>query len=169
MQRSPDGRVCHRPFRSSGRQPQRCAQRQTDPTTPLPSRLGSWQFPVLLGKRTIEYTKIEGSADLEPSASGFVPWRAVWAAIQSGRLTLAGQVRPGASWGARCARQAKGRAWVHGGEGCARHHGVCCPTCCEAASPNPRVTRPCLPLCQSCPLHPFGARRATRMGCCWCG
>ncbi|KAL4447266.1 hypothetical protein ABPG77_007299 [Micractinium sp. CCAP 211/92] len=49
------------------------------------------EFPVLLGKRTLQYVKIEGSADLEPAASGFVPWRAIWAALNSGRLTLAGQ------------------------------------------------------------------------------
>lgn len=49
------------------------------------------QFPVLLGKRTMEYTRIEDD-NLEPNANGFVPWRAVWAALQSGKLALAGQV-----------------------------------------------------------------------------
>ncbi|KAL4443632.1 hypothetical protein ABPG75_011369 [Micractinium tetrahymenae] len=49
------------------------------------------EFPVLLGKRTLEYTNIQGSADLEPNANGFVPWRAVWAALRDGRITLAGQ------------------------------------------------------------------------------
>ena len=47
---------------------------------------------VLLGTRTLQYEAIEGRADLEPSAQGFVPWRAVWGAIQSYDLRLVDQV-----------------------------------------------------------------------------
>ena len=51
---------------------------------------------VLLGSRTLPYEAIEGRADLEASASGYVPWRAVWAAIESYSLRLVDQVGPGA-------------------------------------------------------------------------
>ena len=55
---------------------------------------------VLLGTRTLQYEAIEGRADLEPSAQGFVPWRAVWGGIQSYDLRLVDQV--GGARGVRC-------------------------------------------------------------------
>ena len=50
------------------------------------------QNPVLLGKKTMRYAAIQmGDANLETQQRGYVPWRSVNVAIESGQIVLEGE------------------------------------------------------------------------------
>lgn len=65
-------------------------------STPLTQR------QILLGKRTLEYESIQGTQALEPGPSGFVPWRAVYEALEDKALRLKDHTVRGVACRTRC-------------------------------------------------------------------